>query len=206
MSIRKMPSWQIPSSLSQVSPVVFVLFSSKATNLSLAFHLSQDPDHKSPGVFLPRDGAAAWVEPPALRLSVCHNVSVSHSLSWGSVSCPQPPHHHHHTLFLLLFTSWMSHSVSTSPCLSSLCFSLWQPRTLWLSTHPAQTVPLLLCAGITDSFCTLSGRQSSCSKLLPLDSLWLLPLLCLMLQLKEESTQTTTSSSSTVRKVSTVLQ
>ena len=69
---------------------VFVLFSSKATNLSLAFHLFTG---SSPQIARRSSQGqnCSLSRGPALRLSVCHNVSVSHRLSWGSVSCPPPP-------------------------------------------------------------------------------------------------------------------
>lgn len=124
---------------------VFVLFRSKAAKLSLAFNLSQGPDHKPPGFF---SGAELTLELSSFCPSVCHNVSVFHYLSSRSVSCPHP----------LSLTDWLSHSVSTS--LSSVCLSLWHPHERLLSTHHAQTVLLLLCASLTDCFSTLSGGEA----------------------------------------------
>lgn len=133
---------------------VFVLFRLKAENESLAFHLTQCSDQTAR--LLPRRWAEAWVE---LRLSVCV------SQCGRFTACPQG-------LLPLLLTSlsfdWMNHPLSTS-----LSFfphfvspSDRQSHEPWLSTHHTQTVALL-CAGITDSFCTLSGRESSCSNSSP---------------------------------------
>ncbi len=133
---------------------VFVLFSSKAAKLSLAFHLSQARDHKRPGFF---PGAELKLELSSWSPSVSQCECVSLFVLRVCFLSP--------LFFSLSPTDWLSHLVSTSLSLSlsSVCLSLWQPHKLLLNMHHAQTVLLLLCAGITDSFCTLSGRESSCS-------------------------------------------
>lgn len=115
-----------PVSLSKFSPLFLFFFGSKAENLSLAFHLAKKvltTNHQAPA--WEHNWSVGWT-----AAQVCHNVSVFHYLSSGSVSCPLPPS-------LSLSLSYWVTSSSLSLSLLSVCFSLWQPLELWLSTPHA---------------------------------------------------------------------
>lgn len=170
-----------PVSLSKFSPLFLFFFGSKAENLSLAFHLAKKvltTNHQAPA--WEHNWSVGWT-----AAQVCHNVSVFHYLSSGSVSCPLPPS------LSLSFSYWVtSSSLSLSLSSLSLFFPLTASGALTQHTSCTQTVLLLLCAGIADSFCTLNGRESSCrnhSHCFPSNSSY--SFVCW--QLKEESTQTT---------------
>lgn len=116
-----------------------LLYSPKTSSMSNLLQVSPDLHHRRPA-FLSGAEVKRVLE-PAFE-SVYHNVRVSECFLFPEL-----------LLVLLLSPERVSCPGFTSLSRSSLCRPLGKTSH---ATHHAQTVPLL-CAGTTDSLCTLSG-------------------------------------------------
>lgn len=126
----------------EINPVSLsnLLFSPRTSGMSCLLQVSPDLHHRHPWKEVKH-----VLEPASVRVSQCVLVCVFRLFPLSLTS-------------LSLFT-WVSVLPSFHFPVSFLVHSVVPPDMLWLGTHQAQTVALL-CAGITDSFCTLSGRAA----------------------------------------------
>lgn len=147
-----MPWWEKSSLFVKIQSFVFVLFRLQGRKLVISFpSRKKGPDHKPPGSCL-----RAQLK---RRLNCCSSVSQCECVSLFVLRvCFLSP-----TPFSLSLSLTESHLVlSLSLSSLSLFFPLTASGALTQHTSCTQTVLLLLCAGIADSFCTLNGRESSC--------------------------------------------